>query len=460
MRTLFGRLMPRRIATQSAAVVVASVVLIHLAITAQLWLLESRVEVQRREFVPAWHFVRVVTSARQGDERERMIAGLSRAYPSIDLTLSRSPPSGATMTLDPAEHRPPLPLYVEIDSNLVVKELTSETNGFASPATAAGPTGSFVGVGAHRFAVGLPDGDWISFTDRPPPRPQVLFGPWGTTVIFVALSSILLGLWAVRGLVGPLKAFAAAAREFDIEGEPAPLPRHGPEEVRVAASAFEAMRLRIRGLVEDRTRMLAAMGHDLRTPLTRLRLRSEFVGDDAIKAEIQRDLAAMNGMIEGALTYLTEGRHREAIGLVDLSATLQTICDGWNDLGRDVTFEGPDHLVRRVRPIAIERAFANLVDNALKFGNRCTIRLEALKGAVVVEVEDDGPGIAEADREGMLRPFVRGDVARNMDEARGFGLGLAVVKAVVDGHDGRLDLESATPHGLLVRITLPVVGEA
>ena len=462
MRALFGRLMPRRIAAQSAAVVVAAVALIHLALTAQLWLLESRVEDQRRDFVPAWHFVRVVTAAPRGDERERMLAGMKRAFPNLEMTISRSPPTGATVTLDVNDRRPPLPRYAAIDPDLRVMQLLPDPPGIEISATAAAAElpAPLALAGAHRFAVALPDGDWITFVDRPPPPPPFLFGPWGTTIVFVALSSALLGLWAVRGLVGPLKALATAARDFDIEAEPAPLPRQGPEEVRVAASAFEAMRRRIRGLVEDRTRMLAAMGHDLRTPLTRLRLRSEFVGDDALKGEIQRDLAAMNGMIEGALTYLAEGRHREPIGLVDLSVMLQTICDGWSDLGRDVAFEGPDHVVRRVRPIAIERAFANLVDNALKFGDRCTVRLVEVKGAVVVEVEDDGPGIAETDRETMLRPFVRGDAARNMDDARGFGLGLAVVKAVVDGHDGRLDLEAAKPHGLLVRITLPIAVDA
>ena len=448
--------MPRRIAAQSAAVVIAAMALIHLAIIAHLWLLENRAEDRRHHFVPAWNLVRVVTAAPRGVERERMVAGVMSAYPTLRMTLSRSPPNGVSELHEGAARRPTLPPFVEIDPDVRVVELASEPGDEESPIVAAGPAGPFAVPRALRFAVGLADGDWIVFTDRPPP-PPLPFGPWGTTIVFVALSSALLGLWAVRGLVGPLKALATAARDFDIEAEPAPLPRRGPEEVRVAASAFEAMRRRIRALVEDRTRMLAAMGHDLRTPLTRLRLRSEFVGDEALKAEIQRDLAAMNGMIEGALTYLTEGRHREAIGLVDLSATLQTICDGWNDLGRDVTFEGPDHLVRRVRPIAIERAFANLVDNALKFGDRCTVRLGEARGAVVVEVEDDGPGIAEAEREAMLRPFVRGDAARNMDEARGFGLGLAIVDAVVDGHGGRLDLETATPHGLLVRITLPVV---
>ncbi len=454
MSTFLGRLMPRRIAAQSAAVVIASMALIHLAITAHLWLAENRAEDRRRDFVHAWTLVRMVTAAPRGEERERMLAGVARAYPTLEIALSRSPPDGVG-TAPVAERRPPLPPFVAIDPGVRVVALAPEAGGAASSSLGAGPPGPFGGPRELRFAVGLADGDWIVFTDRPPPPPPFLFGPWGTTIVFVVLSSALLGLWAARGLVGPLRALAAAARDFDIEADPAPLPARGPEEVRVAAIAFEAMRRRIRTLVEDRTRMLAAMGHDLRTPLTRLRLRSEFVGDDGLRSEIQRDLAAMNAMIDGALTYLAEGRHREAVGLVDLSATLQTICDGWTDLGRDVTFEGPEHLVWRVRPLAIERAFANLVDNALKFGTRCVVRLGESGDHVVATVEDDGPGIAEAEREAMLKPFVRGDTARNMDDSRGFGLGLAIVKAVVDGHGGRLGLEAVEPHGLRVRITLP-----
>ena len=452
MTRFLRRLIPRRIAAQSAAVVVLSMVVIHLAISLHIRLLESNDAVRRRDFGHAGTVMRAVLVTPAGEERRRVAEAMARAFPALEIELSRSPPSeGAEMRPREARDRLPPP-FADLGEGVRVVELSEA-------ATRGGPPmvpGILPGPpGPRRFAVALSDGDWLRVVDRPPPPPPFPFGPWGVSIVFVVLSSTLLGVWAVRGLVGPLRALAAAAREFDIEGEPAPLPKRGPEEVRVAAAAFEEMRRRIRGLVEDRTRMLAAMGHDLRTPLTRLRLRSEFVGDVGLVAEIQRDLAAMNAMIDGALTYLSEGRHGEPLGLVDLSTMLQTICDGWSDLGRDVVFEGPDHLVHRVRPVAIERAFANLVDNALKFGTRSLVRLREEGDRVVVEVEDDGPGIAEAEREAMLRPFVRGDAARNMDDTRGFGLGLAIVEAVVDGHDGVLAFETVEPHGLRVRITLP-----
>lgn len=436
------RLLPRRIAAQSAAVLVVAMVTIHLAFAVHIRLLETNADGRRRDFAHVGTVMRAVMVAPAGEERRRVADTLRRAFPDIDVVLDRTAPATAAGSEARRTRLPPP--FADLGPQAHVVEVT--------------PAGA--GAVPRRFAVELDDAEWLFVTDRPPPPPPFLFGPWGTSIVFVLLSAGLLGVWAVRGLVTPLRALATAARDFDIEGEPAPLPRRGPEEVRVAASAFEAMRRRIRALVEDRTRMLAAMGHDLRTPLTRLRLRSEFVADAALRSEIQRDLAAMNAMIDGALTYLAEGRHREAVGLVDLPALLQTICDGWSDLGRDVAYAGPDHLVCRVRPVAIERVFANLIDNALKFGTRCAVRLRGEGGDVVVEVADDGPGIAAADREAMLRPFVRGDAARNMDDSRGFGLGLAIVKAVIDGHHGRLELLDASPHGLLARVTLPASASA
>lgn len=469
MRRLLARLLPRRIAAQTTAVVLLAMLLLHLALTAQFYFFELRRDERARDFVHAGTVIRLIAESPTGEARRRVVADAARAFPALELALTSTPPDGvAPQPPGRADDLRRLPPFDGLGPGVRVVE-PMPTGGGEAPGDPRGrppgPGGRGPGSGDRppgpggpmRFAIGFADGDWLSFVDRPPPPPPRLFffGPWGISLVFVGLASALLGLWALWGLVGPLKALAAAARDFDIEGETEPLPKRGPEEIRIAATAFEAMRRRIRGLVEDRTRMLAAMGHDLRTPLTRLRLRSEFVGDAALEAEIKRDLAGMNDMIEGALTYLTEGRHRETLGLVDLPATIQTVVDGWSDLGRDSVYEGPDHLSWRARPRAIERAIANLVDNALKYGNRCVVRLAVVGDEAMIAVVDDGPGIAEAEREAMVRPFVRGDAARNMDDHRGFGLGLAIVKAVVDGHHGRLTFASVEPHGLEVRMYLP-----
>lgn len=339
---------------------------------------------------------------------------------------------------------------------MLIRKVASsdEPNRPDGPPNAADERGAPFSEGGT-WAFGLSGDEWLVMVSPPRPSPP-LVGPITLSLIFTVICTSLLGLWAMHALVRPLRDLAAATREFDLLGAPPPLTESGPDEVRIVAQALGAMQERIRNLVEDRTRMLAAMGHDLRTPITRLRLRSEFLGDDALRGEFLRDLALMTEMIEGALTYLREGRHEEPLALVDLPAMLQTICDSWTDLGRAVDYDGPDHRVARIRVHALGRALANLVDNAVKYGGRVVVRLGADPAAGVrIDVEDDGPGIPETECEAMLRPFVRGDAPRNLDAASGFGLGLSIARAVIEGHGGTLSLLAAEPHGLIARIDLP-----
>lgn len=432
------RLVPTRVAAQLAVVVVVSLLLIHLIVTASFhFLRETR---GASEYVHIGTLVSLVAAETAGDDRAHMVGEIHRIFPDLHARLTREPPPLLPIEPGVGEERSPFGGLAEHLGSRYRFGLVA-----APPASTATRT----------VAIGFDDGEWLILDESPRP-PSPFIGPFTASVIFGVICAGLLGLWAAHNLVRPLRDLAAAARDFDIEGEPHPLIEGGPEEVRVASRAFDAMRERIRILVEDRTGMLAAMGHDLRTPITRLRLRAEFLADDALREEFLRDLAAMNDMIEGALTYLREGRHQEKHGLVDLAAMLETICDQFGDLGHDVTYVGPDHLARRVRPHALTRALTNLVDNAAKFGTRVVARLAAAEGGGCrIEIEDDGPGIPVEDRDAMLRPFARGDVSRNMNNSSGFGLGLAIVRAVVDGHDGRLTLADGASGGLLVVIDLP-----
>jgi signal transduction histidine kinase len=436
MSDRLARLLPRRIAAQLALVVGASAVLVQIVVAAGFLLLWP---FGHEPFVHVDGIVRYLVALPDAETRRDRLAEIRRAVPEVDLTLAEAPPAGATPV---GEGRGPFPMGPLIDD---LRPWVPEIR-----VAAAGP-----GQAPH-LAFALPGGGWLVFVPgappRPPPAPYTI--PLVLFIAFAGGSSVVLAVWASHGLVRPLRDLAAAAREFDIEGEPRPLPETGPEEVRVASRAFDGMRRRIRDLVEDRTRMLAAMGHDLRTPITRLRLRGEFLADETAKQEILRDLASMSDMIEGALTYLREGRHAETPVLVDLAALVGTVCDGAVDLGHDVVWEGPAHLARRVRPQALTRALTNLVDNAVKYGERARVRLSEAVDRVVIEIEDDGPGIPEAGRREMLRPFVRGDAARNLDRGQGFGLGLAIASAAVEGQDGALLLLTAASGGLLVRIEL------
>jgi signal transduction histidine kinase len=308
----------------------------------------------------------------------------------------------------------------------------------------------------RKLGIGLPDGMTISANVLPDrPRPPFLGGPWMMTLLFAVISVTLLGLWAARALTAPLSSFAKAAESFSLNGA-APLPERGPEEIRSVARALNRMRERITGLIDDRTKMLAAISHDLRTPITRMRLRSEFIEDETHRSRMLDDLDQMRSMLESVLSFLRNGRRLEAMTLVDIASTLQLITDQFGDMGRKVAYDGPAHAMATVRPDDLHRAVTNLVENAARFGAEAVIRLRVSPDQFTIDVEDDGPGISDALKQNMLEPFVRGDDARNMDEAAGFGLGLSITNAIVLAHGGALSLHDRQPHGLVVRMRLPV----
>jgi signal transduction histidine kinase len=276
------------------------------------------------------------------------------------------------------------------------------------------------------------------------------------TLLFAIVSVSLLGLWAARALTAPLSSFAKAAESFSLNGAAPPLPERGPEEIRSVAKALNRMRERITTLIDDRTKMLAAISHDLRTPITRMRLRSEFIEDDIHRHRMLSDLDQMRSMLESVLSFLRNDRKLEAMTLTDVASTLQLITDQFTDMGHKVAYDGPEHAMATVRPDDLHRSVTNLVENAVRFGALATIRLREAPDTVTIEVEDDGPGISDARKDVMLEPFVRGDEARNMDEAAGFGLGLSIARSIVLAHGGELSLNDRQPHGLIVRIQLPV----
>jgi signal transduction histidine kinase len=161
-------------------------------------------------------------------------------------------------------------------------------------------------------------------------------------------------------------------------------------------------------------------------------------------------------MLESVLSFLRNDRKLESMTLVDIASTLQLVADQFTDMGHRVGYVGPAHAMATARPDDLHRSVSNLVDNAVRFGAEATIRLTMSPDSATIDVEDDGPGISDADKGEMLEPFVRGDHARNMDEAAGFGLGLSIARAIALAHDGELSLHDRQPHGLVVRIEIPV----
>ncbi|KAF0226393.1 MAG: integral membrane sensor signal transduction histidine [Beijerinckiaceae bacterium] len=300
----------------------------------------------------------------------------------------------------------------------------------------------------------LPDESWlnvslISLT----PRPAEGHGTFLSTTL-MALGAVLVSVVLVRWLTRPLSTFAAAAKEFSGAGAPVTIPEEGPREVRALASAFNEMQQRISRLVEDRTQALAAVSHDLKTPITRLRFRAEDIADPALSAAISEDLGDMERMLDQTLAYLRGERTDEAMQPVDLAAILATVCGDLSDAGCAVALEGSRSAVLDGRRLSLKRAFGNIIENAVKYGDRADVVVTDTSGVVIVTIADEGPGIAPEDREKALAPFVRLEPSRNQ-ETGGFGLGLTIAKTIIAGHGGTLDLTNREEGGLLVTVHLP-----
>jgi signal transduction histidine kinase len=429
-----GFLNLRGISGQIAALVVASIITIHLIITATFYFHrpdqpDASIDRGHSQLAASAQLLGTAVAA----ERPRLMADIARAFPQLDIeSLPPSPVPAASDPDEPGERS----LRWRLGANYRLFPLAHQQH-------------------PRKIGIVLPDGAMIS-AKVTPDRPRPFWGgPWMMTLLFVIVSLTLLGLWAARALTAPLSSFAKAAESFSLNGAAAPLPERGPEEIRSVARALNRMRERITALIDDRTRMLAAISHDLRTPITRLRLRSEFIEDESHRGQMLHDLDQMRSMLEAVLSFLRNDRKLEAMTLVDIASSLQLVTDQFTDMGSKVIYEGPEHAMVTARPDDLHRAVTNLVENAARFGAEATIRLEVSPQTVTIEVEDDGPGISDARKDIMLEPFVRGDDARNMDEASGFGLGLSIARAIVVAHGGKLTLNDRQPHGLIVRIELP-----
>lgn len=276
-----------------------------------------------------------------------------------------------------------------------------------------------------------------------------------TTVMVLGVLAVAALL--VRGIAAPLRRLALAADAIGHRIETSPIPEQGPNEVRQVARAYNAMQQRIARLIESRTQALAAVSHDLRTPITRLRLRAGFIAERDIQESIDRDLDDMEAMIDSTLAYLRGEIDAEAPRPTDLPTLLETLVDAEEDQGRRASYEGPAYLTVMVRPVALKRAFGNLISNATAYGGTARVQLQADAAGVVVTVDDDGPGVPDADLGRVFEPFVRLEASRNRGTG-GVGLGLTIARQTIAAEGGSLVLANRSAGGLRAQVTLPVPG--
>jgi signal transduction histidine kinase len=323
------------------------------------------------------------------------------------------------------------------------------------PMEAYEPTDWPGGNGHYVLLMQLADRSWLMFSARA--------RSWGLdegarsliVVLLVLISTALVTLIATRRLAHPLQHFAQGVRRFGADFRAPSIEPVGPYEIRHAILAFNGMQAQLRHFILDRTQMLAAISHDLRAPLTRLRLRGEFIEDPEQQQKLFRDVDEMQAMINTALAFFRDDARLEQATQLDLSELLQTLIDDYRDQAIDLAFSGPPRLVYFGRPLGLKRVMTNLMDNAIHYGHAPEIELQQGAHQVVIRVRDRGPGIAAEHREQVFLPFYRLENSRNKSTG-GVGLGLSTARAIVLEHGGTLTLAERPGGGLEVVVVLPV----
>lgn len=299
----------------------------------------------------------------------------------------------------------------------------------------------------------LGDGSWIQFRTLEPVAAVNLARERIVLALIPAVALMVLAGLLVRRTLRPLRQLAKAADRVG-DGRSVPVAEEGPGEVQSLVRAFNRMQERIGRLIDDRTRALAAVGHDLRTPLARLRLRSEAIPDPAARTAMEEELHEMEAMIASMLAYLGGDETPERPARCDVAVLCATLADDASDHGGDVTYSGPDHAEALVRVQGLKRTLDNLLSNALHYAGSARLSLVAEAERLIFRVDDDGPGIPAGDLERVTEPFVRLDEARSRDTV-GFGLGLAIAKRLVAADGGQLNLGNRPEGGLRAEVILP-----
>ncbi|USQ97955.1 ATP-binding protein [Caulobacter sp. RL271] len=306
-----------------------------------------------------------------------------------------------------------------------------------------------------KVALQLRDGSWLTL------KTKIRAAPWAVLLSSVG-SAFILGLGVIaaaalvlRNLSRPLRALAEAADKVG-KGAQVRIAESGAGDLKLVAKAFNAMQDRISGLLRARTEALAAVGHDLRTPLARLRLRAGFVKDAEAREALEADVDEMTAMLDSLLAYLGGQEDPEPRRRTDLAAIAMTVVDDATDAEHAATYAGLDHLPVQVRPVSLKRAISNVVENALHYGGDATLTLAREGRTAVLAIEDNGPGIPETELAEVLQPFHRLDSARARNTA-GLGLGLTIVQQIMQREGGALVLKNRPQGGLRVELRLPAL---
>jgi len=297
------------------------------------------------------------------------------------------------------------------------------------------------------ISVRMPDDLWLNMVGKPLGGPP----PWAIRTLGMFFFLLLLlglgGVFVARRMAQPMAALAAAADRIGRGENSAVLLEKGPSEVRQTIRAFNRMQERMQRQLQDRSLMLSAISHDLRTPITTLRLRAEYIDDTEIREKTLATLADMEEILSVSLSFARDEAADEQGRPTDLSSLLQSLCDDHADLGWLTEYVGPERLILECRPTAMRRAIGNLIENAIKYGDKASVTLRQDEDGITILVEDDGPGIPEEQLEQVFTPFYRLEQSRSR-ETGGIGLGLALARTLIHAQGGDLYLENRASGGL------------
>jgi signal transduction histidine kinase len=315
-----------------------------------------------------------------------------------------------------------------------------------------GPFGSFRDL---QVAVPLPDGQWLAFATALPESGPSFSRQFLLSMGIMAAIILAVSIWAVRRVTTPLAALSAAAERLGNDLNAPPMAETGTIETRQASRAFNTMQARLRSLIENRTRMLAAISHDLRTPLTLLRLRAENVANAQEREKMLATIAEIDAMVAATLQLARDEARAEPRRRTDLTALLASTVHDMADTGLPVAMQPAAPVVYDCQPAALKRALANLLDNAVKYGKQARAAIVSTPRAIEITIDDDGPGIPADELARVFQPFYRLEGSRSR-ETGGIGLGLAIALSVVQAHGGELTLANRPEGGLRASVMLPI----
>lgn len=441
------RVFPNTLAGRTIAILLIGLGVFHLG---SLWLHSMEIDAEISQLNGQQMAERLIGIKRAimevpAEDRDRMAHSLSGG--TLTVHWSRVSLAARTAAVDD-------PTLRELEVRL--RELTPDiaSNGLR---VAYGDEGGSEGKTSSRHLIvvsaRLPDDTWVNFAVG---KLAAATSGWHnvTLTTAMALAVIAVSILLLRTATAPLRAVTEAARRLGRGAPSAAIEERGPKEAREAAAAFNDMQRRITRLIEDRAQTMAAVSHDLKTPLTRLRFRAELIADGELRKNVIADLSEMEAMIDSALAFLRSEAESEEIRQSDVASICTTICHDLSDQGFDVVIQHSDVAVLPVRRLALKRAITNLVINGLKFGKRVRVSVEDRAAYVAVVVDDDGPGIPPEHMEAVFEPFRRLEDSRSR-ETGGVGLGLTVARLAARAHGGEVRLCNRPEGGLRAKLTLP-----